>query len=116
MNYLKKFLTIYCKFSSYLGDRFCLLVGSQHKSTPLIYHLDPSKHVPQLLSKFESADRFSNVLWSPVGGWLVVYSASSSSGNIMFIDGNGPEPSRTNLVEYPGFDKVFYHLEWFGIF
>ncbi|VDN60414.1 unnamed protein product [Dracunculus medinensis] len=87
------------------GDRFCLLVGSQHKSTPLIYHLDPSKHVPQLLSKFESADRFSNVLWSPVGGWLVVYSASSSSGNIMFIDGNGPEPSRTNLVEYPGFDK-----------
>lgn len=90
----------------FIGDKFCVLVGSQHKSTPLIYMLDSSKHVPQLISKFEPSERFTNVSWAPAGGWLVVYSASTTSGAIMFIDSNGAEPTRTMLVEYPGFSKV----------
>ncbi|KAK6102920.1 Eukaryotic translation initiation factor eIF2A family protein [Brugia pahangi] len=87
------------------GDKFCVLVGSQHKSTPLIYYLDTTKHAPQLISKFEPMERFSDVLWAPAGGWLVVFSAGTASGNIMFIDSNGTRPTRTNLVEYPGFNK-----------
>lgn len=87
------------------GDKFCVLVGSQHKSTPLIYYLDTTKHVPQLISKFEPMERFNRASWAPAGGWLVVYSASSSSGSMMFIDSNGAQPTRTNLVEYPGFNK-----------
>ncbi|VDN28641.1 unnamed protein product [Gongylonema pulchrum] len=87
------------------GDKFCVLVGTQHKSTPLIYYLDTTKHVPQLISKFEPMERFTNVVWAPAGGWLVVYSAGSTSGSIMFIDSNGAQPTRTNLVEYPGFNK-----------
>ncbi|KAM3720029.1 Eukaryotic translation initiation factor 3 subunit [Dirofilaria immitis] len=87
------------------GDKFCVLVGSQHKSTPLIYYLDTTKHTPQLISKFEPMERFSDVLWAPAGGWLVVFSAGTASGNIMFIDSNGTRPTRTNLVEYPGFNK-----------
>lgn len=51
-------------------------------------------------------ERFSDVLWAPAGGWLVVFSAGTASGNIMFIDSNGTRPTRTNLVEYPGFNKV----------
>uniref|UniRef100_A0A915BDB4 Eukaryotic translation initiation factor 3 subunit B n=1 Tax=Parascaris univalens TaxID=6257 RepID=A0A915BDB4_PARUN len=90
------------------GDKFCVLVGSQHKSTPLIYMLDSSKHVPQLISKFEPSERFTNVSWAPAGGWLVVYSASTTSGAIMFIDSNGAEPTRTMLVEYPGFSKGYW--------
>lgn len=88
------------------GDKFCVLVGSQHKSIPLIYYLDTTKHAPQLISKFEPMERFSDVLWAPAGGWLVVFSAGTASGNIMFIDSNGARPTRTNLVEYPGFNKV----------
>ena len=65
-----------------------------------------SKHVPQLISKFEPSEKFNTVSWAPAGGWLVVYSASSSSGAIMFIDSNRAEPTRTNIVEYPGFNKV----------
>ncbi|VDM38141.1 unnamed protein product [Toxocara canis] len=102
----------HCKLLSHdgivLGDKFCVLVGSQHKSTPLIYMLDSSKHVPQLISKFEPSERFTNVSWAPAGGWLVVYSASTTSGAIMFIDSNGAEPTRTMLVEYPGFSKGYW--------
>uniref|UniRef100_A0A0N5AHI8 Eukaryotic translation initiation factor 3 subunit B n=1 Tax=Syphacia muris TaxID=451379 RepID=A0A0N5AHI8_9BILA len=87
------------------GDKFCVLAGTQHKTTPLIYMLDMSKHVPQLISKFEPSEKFNNVSWAPAGGWLVVYSANSTSGAIMFIDSNGPEPTRTNIVEYSGFTK-----------
>ncbi|EJW84691.1 eukaryotic translation initiation factor 3 subunit B [Wuchereria bancrofti] len=59
------------------GDKFCVLVGSQHKSTPLIYYLDTTKHAPQLISKFEPMERFSDVLWAPAGGWLVVFPLGS---------------------------------------
>lgn len=90
------------------GEKFCVLVGTQHKTTPLVYVLDASKHVPQLISKFEASERFSTVSWAPAGGWLVVYSAGSSSGGIMFIDTNGAEPTRTMLVEYPGFNKGYW--------
>uniref|UniRef100_A0A0M3INE3 EIF2A domain-containing protein n=1 Tax=Ascaris lumbricoides TaxID=6252 RepID=A0A0M3INE3_ASCLU len=89
------------------GDKFCVLVSTQHKVTPLIYALDSSKHIPQLISKFEPSERFTTVAWAPNGGWLTVYSANAS-GAIMFIDSNGTQPTQMALVEYPGFSKGYW--------
>uniref|UniRef100_A0A915A0W3 Eukaryotic translation initiation factor 3 subunit B n=1 Tax=Parascaris univalens TaxID=6257 RepID=A0A915A0W3_PARUN len=89
------------------GDKFCVLVSTKHKVTPLIYALDSSKHTPQLISKFEPGERFTAVAWAPNGGWLAVYSASAS-GAIMFIDSNGTQPTQMTLVEYPGFSKGYW--------
>lgn len=30
----------------------------------------------------------------------------------MFVDSNGAQPTRTNLVEYPGFNKVSVSFEF----
>jgi translation initiation factor 3 subunit B len=83
------------------GDKFCVLVGSGNKVTPLIYKIDSGKPAPILVSKLDSGVQLSVVKWAPQGGWLVVYSENSPAGQAHFIDASGTEVSRTRIVEHP---------------
>jgi translation initiation factor 3 subunit B len=82
------------------GDKFCVLVGSGNKVTPLVYKIDSGKPAPVQVSKLESGVQLTAVKWAPQGGWLVAYSENSPAGQAHFIDASGGEAIRTRLVEH----------------
>jgi len=90
-----------------LGDKFCVLVGNVNKVTPLIYKL--GKMAPTVISKLDSGTQLNTVEWAPQGGWLAVYGAGSSSGQVLFIDASGSEPTRYKSIEHPSLSTVCYH-------
>uniref|UniRef100_A0A1I7ZVC5 Eukaryotic translation initiation factor 3 subunit B n=1 Tax=Steinernema glaseri TaxID=37863 RepID=A0A1I7ZVC5_9BILA len=90
------------------SDKFCVLVGNDSKVTPQVYRLDSSKHIPQLVSKLDAGVKLNHISFAPAGGWLVVASMDSSSGNVFFIDTNKAEPTRTNCVEHAGFNRGYW--------
>ncbi|KAK0395195.1 hypothetical protein QR680_001167 [Steinernema hermaphroditum] len=90
------------------ADKFCVLIGNDNKATPQVYRLDPSKHIPQLVSKLDAGVKLNHISFAPVGGWLVVASMDSSSGSVLFIDTNKPEPARTNCAEHAGFNRGYW--------
>lgn len=83
-----------------------MLTGNSNKVTPLVYHLDVGKPVPILLAKIDSGVYLNSIEWAPQGGWLAVFSANSSSGQIFFIDASGSEVTRTRSVEQPIINQV----------
>lgn len=83
------------------GDKFCVLIGSGNKVTPLVYKVDPGKPAPILCSKLDAGVQLSVVKWAPQGGWLVVYAENSPAGQAIFIDASGAEATRLRIVEHP---------------
>ena len=83
------------------GDKYCVLVGSGAKVTPLVYKIDSGKPAPVLSSKLDSGIQLTTVKWAPQGGWLVVYSENSTAGQASFIDATGAEATRVRLIEHP---------------
>lgn len=93
-----------------LADKFCVLVGSGNKVTPLVYKLDSGRPVPSLISKLEAGTQLNTVQFAPIGGWLAVYGANSTAGHVFFIDTNGPEATRTRIVEHTSMNYVIFRI------
>uniref|UniRef100_A0A914HAV1 Eukaryotic translation initiation factor 3 subunit B n=1 Tax=Globodera rostochiensis TaxID=31243 RepID=A0A914HAV1_GLORO len=83
------------------GNKFCVLVGTGQKVTPLIYRLDRGKPVPQLIGKIEASNGLNTAMWAPQGGWVVVMGVNTSSGVVCFIDANGiTEATKAKTIEH----------------
>lgn len=93
-----------------------MLQGTSNKTTPLIYRIEKDKPTPQCISKLESGIQLNTVAWSPQGGFLAVYAHSSSAGNVVFIDVNGSEVTKTRTVEHPSVNYVSLHSATSGYF
>lgn len=100
--YFFKFLN----FQSILGSKFCVLVATGPKVTPMIYRIDKGKPAPQLMGKVEPATNLNSALWAPQGGWVVVMGLNTSTGTVCFVDATGTEVNRTKVVEHTSLSQV----------
>jgi len=83
------------------GNKFCILQGSGQKILPIVYEIDPGKSAPIMMSKLEVGTQLNSIEWAPQGGWLVAFAVNAPSGNLLFLDTNGPEATKVRSLEQP---------------
>ena len=93
-------------FPAHSGNKFCVLVSSGPKVTPIIYIMVPDKLAPILVGKIESGAQLNTVCWAPQGGWLTVFGLNTPNGHVFFIDASGTEPVRSQMIEHISLNQV----------
>uniref|UniRef100_A0A0N4ZG85 Eukaryotic translation initiation factor 3 subunit B n=1 Tax=Parastrongyloides trichosuri TaxID=131310 RepID=A0A0N4ZG85_PARTI len=97
-------LTLDDQFISFAWDpsseKFAIICGTSTKTSPAIYNVEKTKHVPTLLQKIDDSSILNTLKFSPSGSWLVV-AGCMSSGVLVFVDCSTNEPTKMKSTDHP---------------
>lgn len=91
------------------GNKFCVLIGTSTRITPLVYRYDKGKSNPILLGKLEAGNNLNSIAWAPQGGFLTVFGANTPNGIVYFVDASAAETAtRIRSIEHAQLSQAFW--------